>query len=252
MHRDQTTTVLQKLKFGYAQLLGVSADTLDRPGVTFVEAPLRDQPEWANWVHPIWLFSIGSTLICSTSPEYSEQVKAAFHTLSSDQLLSTEALALARTVISEPARNGEEWVQCELLFYPSLKRPELRSPYLIDKLQPTDERAKYFLRHFDGGVYGIRVENNAIAAHVGIKNKGLLQEIAVGTEPDYQRRGMGKAVVTYAVTDILKQGKVPVYWPDTPQNTASYALAHSLGFQKVAEMLFCCYALPNWPGFPLR
>lgn len=248
---DQIAT-LQKLKQGYAHLLDVSADVLDNPGLTFVETSWRDQPEWANWVFPVWLFSINSSLICSVSPHYAQPAWGAFKSLPAETLLKPETLALARTVIDDRTGGGKEWVQCELLFYPQAHSPELRFPYPVEKLQPIDEPARAFIRGFDGGVYGIRVEKNFIAAHAGIKNKGLIQEIAVGAEPGYQQRGMGKAVVAYAVADILRQGKVPVYWPDSLENKASYALAASLGFQKVATMLFCAYELPNWQGFPVN
>jgi hypothetical protein len=38
-------------------------------------------------------------------------------------------------------------------------------------------------------------------------------------------------------------------WPDSLDNKTSYALAQSVGLVKVAEMLFCAYAQPGWPGF---
>jgi hypothetical protein len=250
MPPDQMTA-LQKLKQGYAHLLDVPAAALDSPGLTFVETARRDQPEWANWLFPIWLFSIDSSLICSVASHYAKLAKGAFEPLPADALLRPETLALARTVIDDQAGEGLEWVRCELLFYPYPRPPQLNFPYPVEKLRPIGDQAIELISNFDGGVYGIRVENGFIAAHAGIKNKGLIQEIAVGTEPGYQRRGMGKAVVAYAVADILRQGKVPVYWPDSLENKASYALAASLGFQKVATMLFCSYELPDWYGFPI-
>jgi len=251
MTPDQMAT-LQKLKQGYAHLLGVPATALDSPGLTFVKTARRDQPEWANWLFPIWLFSINTSLICSVAPHYAKPTQDAFAALPAEALLQPETLALARTVIDDQPDNGLEWVQCELLFYPQPRPPQLNFPHPVEKLQPVDEQARGLVRSFDGGVYGIRVENGFIAAHAGIKDKGLIQEIAVGTEPGYQRRGMGKAVVAHAVADILKQGKVPVYWPDALENKASYALAASSGFQKVATMLFCAYELPNWQGFLIK
>lgn len=238
-------SILQKLKLGYAHLLDISAEVMDKPGFTLIETSLRDRPEWANWVHPIWLFAIGLTLVCSVSPHYVKRAEIAFGSLPANVLLSAETLALARTVLDDRTARGKEWVQCEVLFYPHRQPPNLASPYQVEKLQPDSDRASRFLRGFDGGVFGIRFENDYIAAHAGIKNKGLLQEIAVGVEEGYRQRGLGKAVVAHAVAAILVQDKVPVYWPDSVKNTASYALAYSLGFEKVAEMCFCCYELPN-------
>lgn len=241
--------MLEKLKQGYARMLGISADVLDKPGITFVVTTLRNEPEWANYVFPVWLFSLGDTLICSIAPDYAEPAKVAFADLSVDALLQPETLTRAQSLLTAQPTAGREWVQCELFFYPHAQPPALTSLHPVEKLQPVDERSARFLRSFGGGVYAIRDHTGYIAAHAGIKNKGLIQEIAVGTEAGYQRRGLGKAVVAGAVAEILRQGKVATYWPDSVENRASYALARSLGFRKVAEMLFFCYELPNWSGF---
>jgi RimJ/RimL family protein N-acetyltransferase len=243
--------ILHRLKQGYAHLLDAPVEALDRPGFTLVVTPAREQPEWANWIFPIWLFAIGSSLICSVSPGYAEPAQAAFASLPLKTLLNQETLTRARRVIDDRTATGQEWVQCELFFYPHPRPPDLAAAYPVEKLQPVDEQAVDFLRSFDGGAYGIRAENGEIIAHAGIKNKGLLQEIAVGVEAGYRQRGLSKVVVAQAIVAILNQGKVPVYWPDSLRNTASYRLAAALGFQKAAEMCFCCYELPGWAGFPL-
>lgn len=244
--------MLELLKQGYARLLDTSVERFAAPGFHFVVTPKRDLPEWANWVHPIWFMKIDDTVICSVSPAYAVRTKQIVVDVAIDTLLSAELLIQVHSITKEQGSVHPEWVQCELLYYPHAYPPDSPSGYLVECLQPSDERSKYFLRNFDGGGYGIRAEDGSIAAHACIKDKGLLQEIAVGTEPAYQRRGMGKAVVAAAVAQILQQGKVPVYWPDSLQNAASYKLAYALGFQKAGEMLFCCYAQSDWVGFPLE
>ena len=248
--------MLKLLKQGYAKLLDVSVECFETPGTHLVVTPKRDQPEWANWVHPIWLMKIGSTVICSVSPAYATSAEQVLAGVTLDTLLRPDLLALMHSITDRQDSDGQdnidlEWVQCELLYYAQAAPPVFLSHHLIERLLPNDERTRHFLHNFDGGSYGIRAEDGTIAAHACIKNKGLLQEIAVGTEPVYRQQGMGKAVVAAAVTQILQQSKLPVYWPDSLQNVASYQLAYALGFQKGAEMLFCCYALPNWPGFAL-
>jgi hypothetical protein len=57
--------------------------------------------------------------------------------------------------------------------------------------------------------------------------------------------------VAHAITAILVAGCAPTYWPDTLDNTGSYTLARSVGMVKVADMLFCAYPEPGWPGFPV-
>ncbi|MEZ4733665.1 MAG: GNAT family N-acetyltransferase [Caldilineaceae bacterium] len=241
--------MIELLKQGYARLLDVNVDRLATPGIHVVVTGRREQPEWANWVHPIWFFQMANTVIGSVAPAYAAAAQQITAHLTPDTLLCSEMVALAHSSTEALGPADLEWVQCELLYYPSPQPPTRSSGYTVEKLQPTDEHSRYFLRNFDGGGYGIRATDGTIAAHACIKNKGLLYEIAVGTEAAYRRRGMGKAVVAAAVAHILQQGKVPVYWPDSLNNIASYQLAYSLGFQKVAEMFFCCYAVPDWPGF---
>jgi hypothetical protein len=45
-----------------------------------------------------------------------------------------------------------------------------------------DEPAREFILSFDEGICGIPVEKDITAAHVGIKAKGVIQEIAVGID----------------------------------------------------------------------
>ncbi|MBX3010080.1 MAG: GNAT family N-acetyltransferase [Caldilineaceae bacterium] len=240
------------LRQGYATLLGVAVERLTMPGIHLVVTPVREQPEWANWVHPIWFFKLADTIVCSASPAYVAAAQQLIDQMRPETFLDSQWMDFAASVTGAQGPADLEWVQCELLYYPNIEPPKVASDHPVEKLQPTDARSSYFLRNFDGGGYGIRTADGTIAAHACIKDKGLLQEIAVGTELAYRQRGMGKAVVAAAVAQICQQGKVPVYWPDSLTNAASYQLAYSLGFQKVAEMFFCCYAQPDWPGFPLE
>ncbi|MEZ4863544.1 MAG: GNAT family N-acetyltransferase [Caldilineaceae bacterium] len=258
--------MLAQLQQGYAQMLDVSVERMRTPGLHVVVTPRRDQPEWANWVHPVWFFKLEETVVCSVSPVYATKAKAVLAAVKLASLLDTDLLTVMQQITAQQSTRGQstteqsatavhpaemEWVQCELLYYPYASPPQLSSQHVVENLQPTDDNVRGLLRLFDGGVYGIRAEDGTIAAHGCIKDKGLVHEIAVGTEVAYRQRGMGKAVVAAAVAQILERGKVPVYWPDSLQNLASYRLAYALGFQKAAEMLFCCYALPDWAGFPL-
>jgi GNAT superfamily N-acetyltransferase len=57
--------------------------------------------------------------------------------------------------------------------------------------------------------------------------------LSVATRPAHRRRGLGGAVVARAAEWCLGRGVVPVYWVDV-ENTASVALAESLGFRRQA------------------
>ena len=231
---------------GYARLLDVPVSVFSQPGFTLVETTQRNEPEWAGWVLPIWLFALGRTVVCSVSPSLAACAHEVLMTDAPSHLLTSAALTQAQRIT-----NRWEWVQCELFYYPHEEPPRVATEHAIKALQPGDPEADRRLRTFDGGVLAIRDQMGQILSAAYIKNKGVLQEIAVGTSSDYRRQGLGKAVVAEAVQTILRNEKVPVYWPDSRENQASYALVQSLGFVKVAEMLFCCYEQPDWQGFPL-
>jgi GNAT superfamily N-acetyltransferase len=153
---------------------------------------------------------------------------------------------LARVTTAAP---DLDWVRCELFYYPHKEPPQVTHEYKVEKLQPGQPGAEEHLRNFDGGVYVIRGSQEEITAAAFIKDKGLIREIAVGTEEAYRRQGRGRAVVAHAIQEILALGCVPTYWPDNLENKGSYALAHSVGMVKGAEMLFCAYQQPEWEGF---
>lgn len=240
--------VAQKLKQGYAHLLAAPVAAFESPGLTFVETGKRELPEWANWVIPLWLLSIGPAVICSVAPSHTAVAQTLIESLKSETLLSPKMADKARQLI-----NAEGWRQREILYFPGQEPPPIFGPdhirlYPVEKLKP-GAAGDTLLKAFDGPVFVIRNQAGEIAAHAGIKKKGILREIAVGVEPVYRRKGMGAAVVTEAVTEILAQAKVPIFIPDRLTNTASYALARSLGFAKAGEMLFWEYEQPGWQGF---
>jgi L-amino acid N-acyltransferase YncA len=66
-----------------------------------------------------------------------------------------------------------------------------------------------------------------------------LADISIETLEGYRRRGIGRAVVARLIDEVIRLGKVPV-WGATEDNTASLALAASLGFTRAAGELFVC------------
>ncbi len=239
---------IQKLKQGYAHLLDAPVAAFESPGLTFVETGKRELPEWANWVITLWLLSMGPAVICSVAPRYTAVAQTLVESLKNESLLSPAMAGKARQLI-----NAEGWQQREILYFPAQELPPVfRSahmrPYPVEKLRP-GIAGEAILKAFDGPVFVVRNQAEQIVAHAGIKKKGILREIAVGVGSAYRRKGMGTAVVATAVTEILAQEQLPVFIPDRLTNAASYALAHSLGFVKGAEMLFWEYEQPGWQGF---
>jgi hypothetical protein len=247
---------LQQFIKGYAQLLDAPGEDFHHQGITFVGTTLRDLPEWANWLQPIWLFGFEEAVICSVSPTFAEAAQVAFADVTAATLLNDKTLARANAITPEL-----EWVRCELFYYPHTHPPQIDHTYTVEKLLPGAPGAARHLRNFDGGVYVIRATRSELEQHevkdgitaaAFVKNKGVIREIAVGTEEAFRRQGRGQTVVAHAIADILAQGCVPTYWPDSFANKGSYALARTVGMVKVAEMLFCAQEINEWQGFSIE
>ncbi len=239
----QLTRFLQ----GYSRLLDVPLEVFDGKQIYFVTTPVRDLPEWANWIQPIWLFRFEQAVICSVSDLYAEAAQESLAGVTAEALLSDATLDRALVIAPDL-----EWVRCELFYYPHDQPPPLSPGYQVEQLRPGQPGAEKHLRNFDGGVYVIRDEDQEITSAAFVKNKGIIREIAVGTDEPYRQQGRGKAAVLYAIRQILAQDCVPTYWPDSFANRGSYALAHSVGLVKVAEMLFCTYEADEWQGFAVE
>jgi hypothetical protein len=223
---------------GYAALMGVDERLFSIPGTHVVETTVRESPEWTNWVIPIWFLTVDASTVCSVSPAYRMVADKIIAQLPGYSLLSQE---LAPALAALGTNGG--WTQREIFIYPSAIVPEVAHHSAVMHLR--DDHGPYasrFLKVFDGGVFAF-VERGQVVSHAGIKNKGALQEIAVGTLPEWQRRGLAKAAVAAAIHEILTHKRVAVYVPDELSNYGSYALAQSLGFEKFAETLQWSYEL---------
>ena len=225
---------------GYSALMGVDERLFSIPGTHVVATTIRDSPEWTHWVIPIWFLTVDASTVCSVSPVYRTVADKITAQLPGYSLLSQE-LAHGLAVLGA---NGE-WTQREIFIYPSATAPEVAHRSTVTHLRHDHgPYASRFLKVFDGGVFAF-VERGQVVSHAGIKNKGVLQEIAVGTLPEWQRKGLSKAAVAAAIHEILTQKRVAVYVPDELNNYGSYALAQSLGFEKFAETLQWSYELDS-------
>jgi GNAT superfamily N-acetyltransferase len=83
--------------------------------------------------------------------------------------------------------------------------------------------------------FGCFVSDELAAAGLLIP-KGPLRNIDIATHPAYRRRGYGRAVVSAMTAHALAEGVLPHYQA-LATNTASLALARSLGFVRYATAL---------------
>lgn len=95
----------------------------------------------------------------------------------------------------------------------------------------------------------IRLENNAAVALVEhevaarswlLWESPVFAELAVATEPRFQRRGLARAVVSALISELLKSDRTPLFIASV-NNTASNRLAMSFGFTRCAEDEFAGY-----------
>src|SRR5579859_2721162 len=94
---------------GYAVLMGVDDRLFSIPGTHVVETTIRDFPEWANWVIPIWFLTVEASTLCAVSPAYRTVADKIIAQLTGHTLLSPQ---LAH-VVATPGAIGE-WTQREI------------------------------------------------------------------------------------------------------------------------------------------
>lgn len=235
---------MKSIEEGYANLLSIPVDSFHQKNIQLIETANEDNPKWAKWVVPIWIIRFTAAPVCMVSAEYVDIAKQLVKKLHILDILSPKLLEFAQTIHNV---NGG-WNQREIMIYKNNMSVK-RHGHKVEQLKQIDSQSRVLLNRFDGGVFIIRNEINDIVAYAGVKDKGFIQEIAVKTEPTYQRKGMAQDVVSQAITAILADGKIPTYIPDSLNNTASYLLAQKIGFDKVGEMLFWEHELPDWTGF---
>lgn len=83
-----------------------------------------------------------------------------------------------------------------------------------------------------GSGFCVAFGERIVALCISYSYSDLGVEIEVDTDPDYQRRGLGKIVSAHFIAGLLGQGKIPL-WDAT--NPASAKIAEALGFVRVRE-----------------
>ena len=224
-------------------MLDVTVDAFDHPGPTFVATQRRSTGvgNLDRWVRHIWIVSFGEGVVCSVSPALASSLRERYTWSPWPALTSGGALSRGRAPILESITElgHVNWHQREILWYPSDVPPTAPSLERVEPLEEGDPGfEKYLFPDWDGGVFVMRTDNGRIVSYAGIKDKGRIQEIAVGTDSEYRERGYGKAVVAAATAAILDSDGIPTYVPDRLSNVASYALAEALGFEKIGAELF--------------
>jgi hypothetical protein len=241
------TQRIKRLKQGYAHILDTSVRAFDKPGFVMAVTRRRVATDWADSAVPIWFFSTGTNTICSVAPEYADKVDSIFGSQHIESLIAAKWLEAGQRLI-----DNHQWSAYEVFTFLGDLPPQCDTTHQISKLSLDSPNTEKLMRNFDGDIYAIVDEQQQIQAHAGLKNLGIIQEMGILTQPQCRGQSMGKAVVAHATAQILAQHLVPVYIPNRLDNAASYALAKSLGYEKVGEMLMVEYRTPDWAGYTVH
>ena len=184
--------------------------------VTIVGSARRTEPGWDGAIRPFAGVSTPEGTVLSVAPEHVEAVRAAGNDLDT----ALEALAEA---VGQPGG-----VVGRGVYRYALAPPE--GDDRIGEWVPADHPdVPAWLRPFGGEVLLVR-ENGLYVAGLGIKrHDDLGQELAVATEEAWRGRGLAKALVSRATSDILRRGGVPIYLHGRA-NAASARVAEAAGF----------------------
>ncbi|HSH02228.1 MAG TPA: hypothetical protein VLL52_06865, partial [Anaerolineae bacterium] len=163
--------ILWRGQKGYERLLGVTGGWAEGGGFVLVETERRHEPEWANWVLPIWFLRWGEMRVCSVAPDKRGVVERLWPLVAGEEgLLGAGLLAAARAEVGLAA---EGWHGREILAY-------LGGEVWLDDdwgavawLTGDSADGYRFLNYFDGGVGVLRSEAGEVMSYVGVKDKGV-------------------------------------------------------------------------------
>jgi len=103
-------------------------------------------------------------------------------------------------------------------------------PQMIELMELTDA-APFFPRTIEMGRYiGLKVDDKLVAmGGERLSPAGYVEISAIGTHPDYRRRGLGKAITAALTNEILMRGRKPVLhvWEG---NEPAFQLYKKLGY----------------------
>jgi GNAT superfamily N-acetyltransferase len=184
-------------------------------------APGRVEPGWDGQVHPVIGVSSPDGTVLSVPPE----VLGAAQRLAADGGLDALATRLGPMLGRPDARLGTGVFRWSESPPPATRLPDAGEWVAFDEV-----RVPAWLRPFGGQVLVAWAEDGSYAAGVGIKRHDeFAQELAVGTEPQYGGRGLGRRLVAQAARHLVARGIVPTYLHD-PRNIASAKVADAAGF----------------------
>ena len=184
--------------------------------VTIVGSARRAEPGWDGAIRPFAGVSTPEGAVLSVAPEHVDALRAAGDGLE----VVIEAL---------PAAVGRPGGVVGRGVYRYAVAPREGGDAIGEWVSADNPDVPAWLRPFGGKVLVVR-EDGQYVAGLGIKRHDALgHEVAVATEEAWRGRGLAKALVSRAASDILRRGGVPIYLHGRA-NAASARVAEAAGF----------------------
>ncbi|MEV1158561.1 GNAT family N-acetyltransferase [Micromonospora chokoriensis] len=187
------------------------------PGLHVVASHRRAQPAWDGRLRPALAVDTGQSGVLSVAPERVAAIRSLVRR-TPDRLLAAlpEAVGLP------------DWCVHDGSFRWSVAPAPL--PDAGEWTDPTAPGLPPWLRLFDQPVLVVRDPDGAYLAGAGIKRHDAYgHELAVGTVPAAQGRGLARRLVAQAARRVLDEGAVPTYLHER-DNRASARVADAAGF----------------------
>jgi GNAT superfamily N-acetyltransferase len=185
-------------------------------GLLVTTSALRTGPGWDGVVRPVAGMAAPKGAVLSVPAELVEPLRACGDDLAVvahelGRLLGRPGARLERSVLRWTGAPAD-------------------LPALGEEVDAADSRVPEWLRPFGGEVLLALDDDGRYLAGVGRKRHDRwCTELAVGTEPAAQRRGLARRLVATAARRVLDEGKVPTYQHDV-ENVASAHVAEAVGF----------------------
>ncbi|MER7444927.1 GNAT family N-acetyltransferase [Micromonospora avicenniae] len=187
------------------------------PGLHVVSSQRRAHPAWDGRLRPAVAVSTGRSTVLSVAPDRVARVRA------------LADLPPNRLVPALPAAVGlPDWATHDGPFRWSLAPAPL--PDVGEWIPSTSPGLPPWLRLFDDDVLVVRAADGRYLAGAGVKRHDAYgHELAVGTAPEAQGRGLARRLVAQAARRVLDEGAVPTYLHER-SNHASARVADAAGF----------------------
>lgn len=228
--------------------LGVSAETLEKPGLHLVYSAEREKVQTGyGSKFDVYCLTRGQCAVVSYAQNIRERIEH----------VALDIMRYGSQSIKTALSNEFESVSHGIKFYFNSLPADLNAscayqlqingyPLYYDFFKACNPNVNadswledYFRSMVEEGMcWGVRADGR-LASVVDLPDtpymQGIIYELGINTHPSYKQCGYAKLVSGAAIKHALSLGMTPV-WSTSEDNTASIKLAQSLGFVKFADV----------------